>query len=55
MIQLTSEIVDPSTCFFSSFPLQAFWVVAAILVHPHSALMLGIGAPVQVQARIRVC
>ena len=48
----TSEIVEPSTCFFSPCPLEALWIVTASLVLPHSALMLGIGAPVQVSPRI---
>ena len=51
----TSEVVEPRACIFSSFPLEAFWVVTAILVHPHSALMLGIGAPVQVAPCIGGC
>ena len=49
---LTSEVVEPWTCFPSPLPLQAVWIVTAILMNPYSAPVLGIGAPVQVTPRI---
>ena len=50
--QNTCEVVEPCTCPFSSSPSEAFWIVTTILVPPHSALVLGVGAPIKAAARI---
>ena len=53
--RLTSEIVEPWTSFPSPLPLQAVWIVTAILVDSYSALVLGICAKWQVTPRICCC
>ena len=49
----TLEIVKPSTCFFSSIPCQAVWIVTTFGVQPHSAPITG--APTQITSRQSGC
>ena len=46
---ITSEIVKPYACSFSSSPSQAVWVVTTGGVHPNSAPITG--APFQITPR----
>ena len=46
----TSEIVEPSACFFSSFPLQTVWIVTATPMLPYPAPITG--APCQISSCI---
>ena len=46
------EIVQPSACVFSSWPLKAVWIVATLRVFSDSALMSAVFAPFEFATRL---
>ena len=49
---LTGEIVQPSASLFSSWLVQAVWIVATLWVFSDSALMSAVFAPFEIATRL---